>query len=154
MLETVLVISELLTTLEPTREAIVTNSLKRSQEKLDLLLEISNANINFANALKKRVDAVEYIIPKPQKQQLDDALFSYFNVFIVQFANIEQSHLNAQLEELNILQPTSSETIRCLENSIEKIFEWSRASVERCENITQNCAIISLLFILNVSIIS
>ena len=118
---------------------------------MDLLLEISNANVNFSNALKKRIETADITIPKPQRQQLEDSLFSYFNVFIVQYANIEQSHLNMQLEELNILQPTASESIRSLESAIDKIFEWSEVSVARCENITQNCAIISLLFILNVS---
>ena len=66
---------------------------------------------------------------------------------------MEQTTLNTQLDILDIMRPSAGETIRCLEGSISKIFDWTNESITRSANITQHCAVISLVYMLNVSTI-
>lgn len=83
---------------------------------------------------------------------LRDAIFQYFNVFIGQYAYIEQTNLNTNLSNLNLIQPTITESIRSLSTANGKVFQWTEAAVRKCDEITQHCAIASLVNVLNVNI--
>lgn len=147
VVETVQVFIELLNGLNPSREAVISTHLKRINEKMEFLMEVSDSNKKFASAICEKVEAAN--IPAEKLTHLSRAIFDFFNIFIVQYGQIEQSFLSSQLEETKILQSNSSDTIRCLENSLAKVFEWIEDSIERQSQITQNCAIVSLIYILN-----
>lgn len=145
--EIIQVFVELLNGLQPSREAVISSHLKRINEKMDFLMEVSDSNTKFAVAICEKFDDAN--IPPEKIASLSKAIFDFFSIFIVQYSSIEQSFLNSQLEETKILQSNSSDTIRCLENSLVKVFEWIEDSIERQSKITQNCAIVSLIYILN-----
>ena len=145
--ETIQVFTELLNGLHPSREAVISSYLKRINEKMDFLMEISDSNTKFAVEICEKFEGAN--VPQDKVANLSKAIFDFFSIFIVQYSSIEQSYLNSQLEETKILQSNSSDTIRCLENSLVKVFEWIDDSIERQTKITQNCAIVSLIYILN-----
>lgn len=145
--ETIQVFIELLNGLHPSREAVISSYLKRINEKMDFLMEASDSNTKFAVAIREKVEGIN--VPSEKITNLSKAIFDYFSIFIVQYSSIEQSFLNSLLEDTKILQSNSSDTIRCLENSLVKVFEWIDESIERQSTITQNCAIVSLIYILN-----
>lgn len=147
VVETIQVFVELLNGLHPSREAVIGSYLKRINEKMDFLMEISESNKNFAVAIREKIEG--FPVPADKISNLSKAIFDFFSIFIVQYSSIEQSLLNQQLEETKILQSNSSDTIRALENSLTKIFEWVEASIERQTKITDDCAIVSLIYILN-----
>lgn len=147
VVETIQVFVELLNGLHPSREAVIGSYLKRINEKMDFLMEISESNKQFAVSIRERIG--DDPVPAEKLSNLSKAIFDFFSIFIVQYSSIEQSLLTQQLEETKILQSNSSDTIRALENSLTKIFEWVESSVERQTKITDDCAIVSLIYILN-----
>lgn len=151
ILEGILVITELLGNLDPSRQKVVSTCLRNSSEELELLLEISQSNILFGKQIQKKLEEFEFQLSADHKKMLTGEIYDFFKTFIVQYSAIEQRFLNAQLEELNLKQSTAADTIRCLENANGKVFEWSSKIVKRCESITQDCAIISVQTVLNVS---
>lgn len=151
ILEGITIISDLLTSLDPSREKVIDSSLKRTNEKLDFLYEISQANVGFGNDIMRKLEEAEFELPREYKDKITRAVFEYFNTYIVKYSSLEQELLNSKLEELKVMQTTSTDTIRCLESSNSKVFEWSIECIKRCESITQNCSIISILFALSVS---
>ncbi|CAO1390021.1 unnamed protein product [Diamesa hyperborea] len=149
-LEPTLVMIETLTNLQPTRESIINSSLKRSNEKMELLLEISQANVSFGQSIQEKFSELEVNnLSDDIMRQLSKSVFDFFNIFIIQYTNMEQTTLNTQLDILDIMRPSAGETIRCLEGSISKIFDWTNESITRSANITQHCAVISLVYMLN-----
>lgn len=151
-LEPTLVLIETLTNLQPTRESIINSSLKRNNEKMELLLEISQANVSFGQSIQEKFSELEVNnLSDDIMRQLSKSVFDFFNIFIIQYTNMEQTTLNTQLDILDIMRPSAGETIRCLEGSISKIFDWTNESITRSANITQHCAVISLVYMLNVS---
>lgn len=152
ILEGILVISELLANLDPSRKKIVETCLKNSTEELDFLLEISESNISFGKSIQKVLQENDFKLSQDHTKLLTSGLYDYFKTFIVQYPSIEQRLLNKKFEDLNLKQqPTAADTIRCLENANSKVFEWSFEIIKRCEAITQDCAIISVQTVLNVS---
>ncbi|CRL05018.1 CLUMA_CG018137, isoform A [Clunio marinus] len=149
VVETIQLITELLNSLHPTRENIISGYLKRISEKMDFLMDISTSNEKFATAIVEKIEENDWKLPLEKLTNLSNAVFNFFNIFIVQYSSIEQSLLNSQLEDTKILQTNSSDTIRSLDNSLVKIFEWVQQSIDRQTKITQNCAIVSLIYILN-----
>lgn len=147
--ETIKVISETLVALHPSRESVIGSYLKRINEKMELLLEVSISNVKFANAIREKINEYDKEIPSEKMLQLSSAIFDFFNIFIVQYSSIEQNALNTQFDGTKIMQTSSSETIRCLENSLSKIFDWVNEAIDRESAITQDCAIVSLIYILN-----
>lgn len=147
VVETVQVFIELLNGLHPSREAVIGSYLKRTNEKMDFLMETSDSNKQFAVSIREKIDEVS--VPAEKISNLSKAIFDFFSIFIVQYSSIEQSFLNQQLEETKILQSNSSDTIRALENSLMNVFEWVQASIDRQTKITDDCAIVSLIYILN-----
>lgn len=145
--ETVQVFIELLNGLHPSREAVISSYLKRTNEKMEFLTEVTFSNVTFASAVCEKVKDAN--IPAEKLSNLSRAIFDFFSIFIVQYSSIEQSYLNSQLEESKIIQSNSADTIRSLESSLVKVFELTDKSLERQSKITQNCAIVSHIYILN-----
>lgn len=56
------------------------------------------------------------------------------------------------MSNLNLSHPTVAESIRVLSSSNSKIMKCAEAAIKNCEDITQNCAIPSLVIVLNVII--
>ncbi|XP_055384873.1 conserved oligomeric Golgi complex subunit 7 [Condylostylus longicornis] len=143
-----LILTEILPELQPTRETTVLEALKQSNDKLEVLKELSNANIHFGVLLKNHFENTynpEFI----QQETLSRAIFDYFNTFIIQYSSMEQTYLSQLLNSLNQTHQTiPAETIRSLGNANKKIFEWADDAVKRCESITQNCAICPLTNVL------
>lgn len=149
VVETIQVFVELLNGLHPTRESVISSYLKRINEKMDFLSEISESNERFAVAIREKIEESGVHVPHEKLTNLSNAIFDFFNIFIVQYSSVEQSCLNSQLDDTKILQSNSSDTIRSLDNALPKVFEWVQNSIERQSKITQNCAIVSLIYILN-----
>lgn len=149
VVETVSIISETLVSLHPSRESVISSYLKRINEKMELLLEVSQSNVKFSNSILEKIQDSGLSVPTEKLSSLSHSIYNYFNIFIVTYSTLEQSNLDANFETLKIMQSNSSETVRCLESSISKTFEWVHQSIDRQSAITQDCAIISLIYILN-----
>lgn len=146
------VLIELLPSLQPARETAVTNFLKRTNDKLAILQEISSANLHFASALKDMLVDINAVSYSPLLRQLSIAIHDWFMVFIAQYAAIEQNQMATSLADLNLVHTTATESVRSLGNANSKIFEWSEEALVRCESITQNCGLPALIIVLNVRI--
>lgn len=83
--------------------------------------------------------------------KLSKVIFVYFNTFISQYPAIEQNWLATNLTTINSSQTSAMETVRTLGNANRKMIEWAEEALKRCENITQNCGIVALTTVLNVS---
>ncbi|CAG9809149.1 unnamed protein product [Chironomus riparius] len=149
VIETVSIISETLMSLHPSRESVISSYLKRINEKMELLLEVSQSNVKFSDAIREKIEDSGTLVPNEKMTSLSHSIFNYFNIFIVTYSTLEQSNLDSDFETLKIMQTNGSETVRCLENSIYKVFEWVHQSIDRQSSITQDCAIISIIYILN-----
>lgn len=149
VVETISIISEALSSIHPSRESVISSYLKRINEKMELLLEVSQSNVKFSNAIREKIQDSGVAVPPEKLSALSHSIFNYFNIFIVSYSTLEQSNLDSDFETLKIMQTNGSETVRCLENSISKVFEWIHQSIDRQSQITQDCAIISIIYILN-----
>ena len=145
--ETVIMMAEFLVNLQPTRETVVTAILKRSAEKLEVVKEISDANIYFGSTLSRILQNYDQI-SKNHLQNLAQAVLDYFNVFIKQFSSLESTHLSNKLNELCVNENTAADTVRNLESANGKVINWIEESLKRCSDITQNCGLPSLLNVL------
>lgn len=149
VIETIVIFTGTLASLQPSRESVISSYLKRINEKMELLLEISQSNIKFSNAICEKIQDSGMQVPQEVLSRLSHSIFNFFNIFIVTYQSLEQSELDAKFETQKIIQTSGSETVRCLENSTSKVFEWVHAAIDRQSSITQDCAIISLIYILN-----
>lgn len=140
------VLCELLVSLQPNREAAVTSCLKRTNDKLAVLQEISAANVWFGQAFVGhfgRVDLVPIHVGK--------SIFDWFAVFVSQYASMEQSYLGTALAEINLVHATTAESVRALGNANGKLIGWFEEALGRCECITQMCGLPALVSVFNVS---
>lgn len=143
------IIVETLNRMEPSREAVVAQALKRTGDKLECLQEISSANLFLGEQLQKVMNVGER--PKEELVALSRAIYDYFNSFVLQYPAWEQNWLNNQLVQLSLNEATASDSIRVLGNSNPKIVHLIRESLKRCDGITRNCAIGPLVSVINVS---
>lgn len=143
------IIAELLPNLQPTRESVVVGLLKRSDDKLLVLQDISAANVHFGrlfvNALEDK-DGVDGTLVT----RLADAIYDYFSTFIGQAASIEQNWLATRLLELPSAATTASESVHALGSANSKVFQWADETLKRCTAITQNSGLSSISFVLTV----
>lgn len=135
--QAVYMISELLITLQPSRETTIQAALKRSNEKMPVLKEVSAANVHFSQMLRTQLDG-KSILHEPS---LPKAIFGYFSLFMGQYLDLEQSSLAQNVANLSLTHNSSSANA--------KVIFWMDESLKRCEEITQNCAIGTLVMILN-----
>lgn len=143
------VISELLGILQPTRESVILNTLKRASNKLDILSETSNANIYFGQIMSKNLKTGIENVSSSNLKALSSSIFDYFNVFVGQYGAIEQNNLSSNISGLNLTQSTAAESIRALGNGNGRLFQWAGEALKRCDEITQNCALSALTTVLN-----
>lgn len=147
--ETIQIICDTLNALNPSRESVISSYLKRINEKMELLQEVSQSNVKFAVDIREKIECANVIVPMEKLSSLSQSIFNYFNIFIVHYSTLEQTNLDAHFDALPIMQTNASETVRCLESAVTKVFENVHQIVDRQSTITQDCAIISLIYILN-----
>lgn len=148
--EPILVLIELLPFLQPSRETVITNLLKRSDEKLVILQDISAANLHFGRLIRGILDA--HPIKQEYLGNISTAIFDYFNTFIAKSVSFEQQWLSTHVSDLNLIQPMATESVRALGSANSKVFQWADDALKRCELITQNSAIAPLVTVFNVSV--
>lgn len=139
---------ETLNRLEPSREAVIAQALKRTTDKLECLQEVSAANLYFGEALQRLLEVEKR--PTEEQVALSRAIFDYFNSFINQYAAWEQNWLNAQLVQLNLNEAALGDSIRVLGNANAKVLQMLREVLRRCEGITKGCAIAPTVTVINV----
>lgn len=105
--------------------------------------------MKFAEKLKEKIDESQSMVPQFLMEKLAQSIFEYFNIFIVQYISIEQSQLNINLDDMHFLQNNFNDTVRLLENSVQKTFEIANGILDRQTKVTDNCAIINIIAILN-----
>ena len=146
------VLAELLPNLQPTRENTVVSCLKRNDDKLTTLQDISTANVYFGRLFVDSLENSAEKIDLPLVKSFSSAIFDYFNTFIGQTASFEQQWLSSHLSELNLIHSTAMESVRAIGNATGKIFGWIDETLKRCQVITQNCGLPAIVIVLNVSI--
>lgn len=147
--EPIMVLIELLPFLQPSRETVINNLLKRTDDKLKALQDISAANLHFGRLLRSTLDTNP--LPVQQLKYLSTAIFDWFNAFIAKSVSFEQQWLATQMSELSLTHLVATDSVRSLGSANSKIFEWADASLKRCEYITQHCGVGALVTVYNVS---
>lgn len=146
----ILVLIETLPNLNPSRENTVISCLKRNDDKLTTLYDISTANIYFGRLF------IEYFMSHESVNldlvtQFCSAVLDYFITFIGQTASFEQQWLSSRLSEMTLIHPTANESVRAIGNAVGKIFGWIDETLKRCQVITQNCGLPATIIVINVS---
>lgn len=146
--EPIWVLIELLPVLQPSRETVIIKVLKQNDDKLAILEDVSNANIHFGRLFGTNLkdDSISITLIK----RISSAIFDYFNTFIGQTASFEQQWLASHMTELSLIHSNAIETVRALGDANSKIFQWASDTVKRCQAITQNCGLVSIVIVLNV----
>lgn len=142
---------ELLINLQPSREATVNHCLKRNDNKLTTLQDISTANIYFGRLFIDSFENGGEAIDLNMIKLFTSVVFDYFNTFIGQTASFEQQWLSSRLSELTLVHSTATESVRAIGNATNKVFGWIDETLKRCQIITQNCGLPSIVVVLNVS---
>lgn len=146
--EPIMVIIELLPFLQPSRETVINNLLKRSDEKLTVLQDLSAANIHLGRLIRGSLES--NAIRHEKVKDISVAIFDYFNTFIAQSASFEQQWLGTHMSELTLVQATAADSVRALSSANGKVFQWADDALKRCELIAQNCGIAALVTVFNV----
>lgn len=152
--ESALVIIETLVSLQPGRDMVITSSIKQSNDKLAILSEASAANIYFGGLVKRSIASSPSVFPDQTVKSMIFVIYDFFDSFVTQYTSAEQSNLLAQLEEFQLIHSTCADSVRALGNTNTKIFNLCTSALTRCEEITQSCALVSLVTSLNVSLLS
>lgn len=148
----ILVLIETLPHLQPSRENTVISCLKRNDDKLTTLHNISMANIYFGHLFIESFEInVNYNLDLVK--QFASVIFDYFNTFFGQIACFEQQLLSSRLSETKLIQSTAAESVRAIGNSIDKIVGWIEETFSRCFTITQNCGLPAIVTVLNVRLL-
>lgn len=142
---------ELLLNLQPSRENTVISCLKRNDDKLTTLQDISTANVYFGRLFIESFENGGYAIDLDLIKLFASVVFDYFNTFIGQTASFEQQWLSSHLSELNLVHSTATESVRAIGNASGKIFGWIEDTLKRSQVITQNCGLPAIVIVLNVS---
>lgn len=148
----IVMMTELLPSLNPSRENTIINCLKRNDEKLTMIQDFSTANVYFGRLFIDTLEKGSEHISFDLIQQFGSAIFDYFNTFIGQTASFEQQWLASHLSELTLVHSTASESVRAIGDANSKLFAWIDETLKRCQNITQNCGLPSIVIVLNVRI--
>lgn len=149
--ESALVIIETLVSLQPGRDMIITSSIKQSNDKLAILGEASAANVYFGSLAKRCIASSPFAFPDQTVKSMIFVIYDFFDSFIAQYTSAEQSHLLQQLEEFQLIHSTCADSVRALGNTNSKIFLLCTSALNRCEEITQGCGLVSLVTSFNVS---
>ncbi|XP_014095698.3 conserved oligomeric Golgi complex subunit 7 [Bactrocera oleae] len=145
----IIVVIELLPTLQPTRESHVFQLLKACNERLELLEECSQANHKFLSHLTAFLEQSKIELSKETQCQIVQAVYGYFHKFIDQYPRIEETHFSAQIDKILVSHASAGDSVRHLENCNQKIFDWLNESCERCKNITDDLGLCKLIEIMS-----
>lgn len=145
------VLVEFLLNMQPSRESTIVNVLRRSDDKLVILQDFSNANVYLG---KKMLTTFEGSAEFDGEllSRLADAIYGYFGTFIGQTASFEQNWLATKLSEHTTVYPSASESVRALGSANSKIFQWTNETLNRCAIISHNCGLPAIVIVLSVSI--
>lgn len=147
----VTVLVEFLLNMQPSRESTIVNVLKRSDDKLVILQDFSNANIYLGKKILAKFDENASANVEALLKRLADAIYGYFGTFIGQTASFEQNWLATKLSESTTVYPTASESVRALGSANSKIFQWANETLNRCAIISHNCGLPAIVIVLSVS---
>lgn len=140
------IVAELLPNLQPSRENIVCNLLKHSEDKLSILESVSAANVHFGRMFVSTfADNQDSIL----LERLSNSIYNYFNTFIAHSTSIEEERLAKHASELQLCN-SASENVRIFGSANGKVFQWADEALRRCASITQNCGLPAIVNVLNV----
>lgn len=148
--ESALVIIETLVSLQPGRDMIITSGIKQSNDKLAILGEASAANIYFGGLVKRCLASSTIVFPDQTVKSMIFVIYDFFDSFITQYTSAEQTYLLGQLEEFQLIHSTCADSVRALGNTNSKMFSLCTSALNRCEEITQSCGLVSLVTSFNV----
>lgn len=161
-----IVLWELLDNVQPSREQAANACLKRTGDRLAVLMDISSANVWFVSAMQQHygsviasnemtVDASDSALTANSTDfvapHLCGSICDWFQTFVAQYAAVEQALLAGRLAELQLQLATGAETVRALGAANAKLFEWLEQARKRCESITQDCGLPGLVIVIGVS---
>ncbi|XP_037024484.1 conserved oligomeric Golgi complex subunit 7 [Bradysia coprophila] len=147
--ESALVIIETLVSLQPGRDMVITNIVKQSNDKLAVLSEASAANVYFGGLVKRCIASSPSTVPDQTLKSMIFVIYDFFDSFVAQYTSAEQNNLLVQLEEFQLTHNTCADSVRALGNTNSKIFQLCTSALNRCEDVTQNCGLVSLVTSLN-----
>lgn len=104
------------------------------------------ANHNFVLHLNAFIAGTH--IKAEIRKRLVTAIYEYFQTFIQQYPRMEETHLSTNVDKLLITQTSVSDAIHHLNNSCNKLFEWFKEALSRCETITNDLSLCKLIAIL------
>lgn len=148
--ESALVIIETLVSLQPGRDMVITNSIKQSSDKLAVLSEASSANVYFGGLVKRCIVSSPNTVPDQTVKSMTFVIYDFFDSFVAQYTSAEQNNLLVQLEEFQLSHNTCADSVRALGNTNSKLFLLCTSALNRCDEITQNCGLVSLVTSFNV----
>ncbi|KAG4072255.1 hypothetical protein HA402_004187 [Bradysia odoriphaga] len=131
------------------RDMVITNCIKQSNDKLAVLSEASAANVYFGGLVKRCIASSPSAVPDPTLKSMIFVIYDFFDSFVAQYTSAEQNNLLVQLEEFQLTHNTCADSCRALGNTNTKIFLLCTSALNRCEEITQNCGLVSLVTSLN-----
>uniref|UniRef100_A0A182PG09 Conserved oligomeric Golgi complex subunit 7 n=1 Tax=Anopheles epiroticus TaxID=199890 RepID=A0A182PG09_9DIPT len=144
----VLAVADALENLEPTRESIVRSALKRANDKFWTLTQFSKVNVSMGAQIES------WVRGGPQQdircddetvnERLASSLFVFFGIFLKEYPTLENSQLETTLQSLTIVGTAPADSVHNLESANAKIVRWAAEALTRCQDITQNCALLSL----------
>ncbi|XP_035899183.1 conserved oligomeric Golgi complex subunit 7 [Anopheles stephensi] len=144
----VLAVAEALENLDPTRESIVRSALKRATDKFWTLTQFSKVNVSMGSLIEG------WVRGGPQQdircedesviERLASSLFAFFGIFLKEYPTLENTHLETALQSLTIVGTAPADSVHNLESANAKIIRWATEAMTRCQDITQNCALLSV----------
>uniref|UniRef100_A0A182TFH4 Conserved oligomeric Golgi complex subunit 7 n=1 Tax=Anopheles melas TaxID=34690 RepID=A0A182TFH4_9DIPT len=144
----VLAVADALENLDPTRESVVRSALKRANDKFWTLTQFSKVNVSMGSLIEG------WVRGGPQQDircddettidRLANSLFVFFGIFLKEYPTLENSQLEASLQGLTIVGTAPADSVHNLESANAKIIRWAMEAMMRCQDITQNCALLSL----------
>ncbi|XP_053966882.1 conserved oligomeric Golgi complex subunit 7 [Anastrepha ludens] len=144
----IIVLIEVLPSLQPTRDSNILQLLKASNERLELLEKYARANHTFISHLIAFLEQSKIELSNETHFQLVQSVYGYFHKFIEQYPRIEETQLSTQVDKLLVSQPSTVDSVRHLENCNQKIFDWLYDACNRCKNITDDLGLCRLIEIM------
>ncbi|XP_036332089.1 conserved oligomeric Golgi complex subunit 7 [Rhagoletis pomonella] len=147
-IQPVIVIIELLPSLQPSRDSYILQLLKACNERLELLEEYAQANHTFMAHLTAFLEQSKIELSYETHCQLLQSVYGYFHKFIEQYPRIEETQLSTQVDKLLVSQTSAVDSVRHLDNCNQKMFDWLSDACERCSHITDDLGLCRLIEII------
>ncbi|XP_053679519.1 conserved oligomeric Golgi complex subunit 7 [Anopheles nili] len=140
----VLAVAEALENIDPTRESIVRSALKRANDKFWTLAQFSKTNVTAGALVEGLVRTDIRCDDEAIIDRLAGSMFLFFGIFLKEYPTLENAHLEATLHGLTIVGATPADSVHNLESANAKVSRWAEEALTRCQEITQDCALLSL----------